>query len=180
MDIADSRNLNLLVIEGKADGKTLIETWERIIARNSEANSSMEYGNYVSKLRQLTKMLQEYTMLKAAVVVLYLKPDRLVVEYLNKKGYRVKTDSAEGYYKSLEVLMSKHNALSTRIQIKQNEIAAIQSQEEKTQTGFDNVMAYLWTEIGPTVPDDITLARYNELKKIIKARQPKKQNGKVK
>jgi hypothetical protein len=175
LEIAETRELTLLIIEGSAMHEELVIAWEKIIAQNSSANNSLEYSSYVNHLRQLAKMLNEFTMLKSAVFVLALNADKDVIDFLKKKGHIVDTSSDQAYDKSLERLVKKHDALATQITMKQNQIQALSEKEVTEQVGFDQIMASLSAQIGFTVPEDVTLARYNEYKKIIK--QKAKKNG---
>jgi len=55
----------------------------------------------------------------------------------------------------------------------QSEVANFKGESENAIT-FEELMATLCVQLGFTVPDDITLARYNEYKKIIKKRSEPK------
>lgn len=163
IEIANTKNLSLI-----GEGN-VTEVWEEIVRKNSEANQDTTYENYVYNYKQYNRFYREYLILKAAIVVLIAKVDKDLIEYLGKMGHTIDTSSEERYDESLIALGKKADNLTSKIKTKANEI--VMMDEEKKGQGFEEVMAVLCSSMGFHVPDDITLARYNEYKKILKARK---------
>lgn len=183
MQIAESKDLNLLTIEGKPDAETLIESWEQIVKRNSEVNNSLEYARVVGGIRSYTKLILEYNLLKSASLALAIRDkdvglsdrQKEILQYLRSKGHKVDTTSNEAYEESLVLLSKKADAITTRLRMKENELL-IMVNDKGERSNFEETMATLCANLGFTVPDSVTLARYNEYMKVIKKKNaPKKQ-----
>lgn len=102
--------------------------------------------------------------MKASIVI-----DRDMIERLRKKGYAISLSNSEAYEADLIRAIKRSENLITKITMKKNELEAEQkttgSKEEK---GFDEIIANLEFGLGWSVRDDITLSKYNALKKLVK------------
>lgn len=168
MEIIQTKDLSLL-----GTGKNLNEVWEGIIKKNGEVNSDVTFENYVYTYKQYNKIYREYLIVKAAIVVLLAKVDKDLIAYLATIGYKIDYSSEEKYDASLIELGRKADNLTSKIKTKANEIVMMNTGESKGQS-FDEVMALLNWSWPNNVPDDITLKRYNEYKKVLKAQAKKK------
>ena len=98
-----------------------------------------------------------------------------ILQYLRSKGHKVDTTSNEAYEESLVLLSKKADAITTRLRMKENELL-IMVNDKGERSNFEETMATLCANLGFTVPDSVTLARYNEYMKVIKKKNaPKKQ-----
>jgi hypothetical protein len=146
-----------------------VELWEQIVKKNSEANNDTTYENYVLTFRQYNRLYKEYLIIKAAIVVLLVNVDKDLIAYLSTMGHRIDTSTNEKYDQSLVLLGKKADNLTSKIKTKVNEIVLMD--EGKKEQSFEGVMAMLCASMGFHVPDDITLARYNEYKKILRSKK---------
>jgi hypothetical protein len=172
MSIAETNDLKQLIIEGTANDERLMLAWEQIVEKNAEANSSMIYSNYVSSYKSFNKLMSEYTLLKACITALALKAEPDLIKFIRDKGHKINTETDQQYEASLMALNSKADSFLTRIKMKANELDNKSETTEKQS--FDSIMASISLQLGFTVNDDITLSRYNEYKKLVKARKPRK------
>ena len=170
MDIAaSSGHYERLQLTGDIDIEKCVEKWEEIVSANSEANNSFEYANYVEKYRSYSLLLNEYITVKAMLTKLAFAIDKDLIEWLSKKGYKIVTNEGnDRYEESLMNAIRRSDNLVTKTMMKANELRALQNKQNNKIGGFESVIADLIFSLGFEVKDDITLARYNELKKLIK------------
>jgi lipase chaperone LimK len=173
MEIAKTGNVSLL------NSKNNLETWEEIVRLNCVNNEMHEYINYLNALRSLSLLVNQYITVKAHISKLSLpvftgdKIDLASVEYLRSKGYEINMESKEKYIESLKVCLKKRENLMTRINMKRKEIERLSIQQKggSEEKGIEQLLASLSFQLGFTVSDDITLARFNEYNRIIKIQQ---------
>jgi len=94
------------------------------------------------------------------------------IEELKQRGFKIGTKSSEDYAESIAKAFGKSNVLVTKINMKRGEIERNYDAREKTKASFPDVIASLEVALGDgrNIPDDITLAKYNALKKLAKAK----------
>lgn len=178
-DIASTGNLERLQISGEPDFEKCVEAWEEIVRRNGEENGSFTYMNYLSNFRAYGKLMAEYTAVKYILTLLAVtskldEETQELLTYVTKRGYRINRSNSQAYEQSLADAMRRSDNLITRIGIKQAEInryLATGKKQSDDTGGFEALMANLIAALGQHIPDDVTLARYNEYRKIIKRKE---------
>lgn len=148
--------------------------WEAIVKVNNKVSGNRDYDNYFTKLKAYGVMLYEYNMVKGYLCQLLFEVDNEAIAYLKTAGYPIRTQEGyDAYEHDVLKAFNKSNNLATRIKMKGNELNNIGSQtgQQHKVSSFDMHMANLISELGFHVPDDITLARYNEFRVILKQRK---------
>src|SRR5690606_2538954 len=138
------------------------------------ANGSNKFDNHFNSLQSYALMLNEYVLIKSALIklageyALQKEPDLETIELLKQKGYKI---DLKKYQESLEAGFKKAENLVTKVISKKNEIEA-RAEKGGGSATFDELMANL-TVNNIQVSDDLKLARYNEIVKILKKRSEK-------
>jgi len=175
LEIAGSGNIGRLHKKGKPDAECE-KIWEDIVKQNQKANGSYEFDIYFFSTQDYALLLNDYIFIKAALMKLSLEVDRDLVKVLAGKGYRISLENSEEYAKTLLACLRRSENLITKTVMKHNELAEFSKARSGAKTSFEEVMANLSFGLGFTVPDSITLARYNEYRKILKAKFKKHGN----
>jgi len=173
MQIAETQEYKQLVVSGNPPQEDLVNTWEEIIKKNSTSSNNNQFYHYIRTLKAYEKVVAEYTLIRAAIIILAFKVDQQIISDLTARGYKFLYSNTEEYDAALSELVRRSSELTTRIRMLQSEVANFKGESENAIT-FEELMATLCVQLGFTVPDDITLARYNEYKKIIKKRSEPK------
>lgn len=176
MEIALTGNVALIGSEDELDNQT---SWDAIVQRNNEESGGLEYQNYFADLQAFSLLINEYILVKACLIKLSYKVDLELITFLKKKGYSINTKSTADYSESLNLAMRKSENLRNRFGLKQNELEETLKRQDGERLSFEQVMANLNFLIGFNVDDNITLARYNEYRKIIKAKQAAEEKAKA-
>lgn len=175
IDVANTSNVQLLLKSGSATIDECVEQWESIIKRNSLENQNFEYQSYFSLIQSYGLLLSEYVevklmLLKASIIS---DIDMDLILDLKKRGYSIRP---EFYNEDLIKAIRRSENLVTKITMKKNELEAEQNQVggSREEKGFDEIIANLEFGLGWSVRDDITLSKYNALKKLVKKKNSKK------
>lgn len=172
MQINATGDASLILKKGNASPILCAERWEKIVAENSKANGKQDY-NYVERsFKMYNSLLRDYNTVKACLLVLCYTIDFEYLKHVRAKGYAIDTTNSKTYADSLGRALRKSNNILTKIEMKRNELAALRQERktEKPQT-FEGIIASLTFQLGYTVPDDITVIRYNEYVKLIEQKQ---------
>lgn len=164
--IAETGEYDKLSKKGGHTPDECYEKWELIVRDNNKSNGNYQYSSYLDHCKAYNSLLREYNVIKATLITLCFTVDDEQITYLKKKGYVISTTSREDYVTSLNAAFRKSDNLITRIGMKKKQIEKLTNQVGITNPTFDQLMAGL-IHAGYTVTDDITLVRYNELKKLI-------------
>jgi len=157
-----------------------VEGWEEIIRRNCLANDVHSYQIYLEALRSHALVVNRYIADRAHINNLMLpifgygKIDLGSLEYLRNKGYAIDTSSKEKYIESLKGALSKRENLMTRINMKRKEIENLSLQaagSKGTERGLEQLLASLSFQVGFSIPEDVTLARFNEYGRVLREQQ---------
>jgi hypothetical protein len=167
MEIAEKGDYIRLHKSGLLNVERLSEAWESIVKENGKHTGSNKFNNYLVNAKVYGSLVADYLMVRSALTYLSFKIDDEMIELLAKKGYRIDKSSSVKYAESINSALRRSENIGTQAIIKQNEIKKLQS-DKKEGTGFEQVMAMLSLQLGFPVPDDITLARFNEYQKLIK------------
>lgn len=158
------------------------EAWETIVRKNQEASGSLKYDNYFTSMQDYAMMVNEYIFIKTALLELSISPNVELIEELRSRGVKLNTSGSDKFLESIGNALKKSENLVTKIVSKKKEIDAKQEERAgKEESSFEEIMASLVSGLGFSVSDDLTLARFNEYRKIIKKKNEKKpRNGRVK
>lgn len=169
-EICETKNLELLVVEGEFTQDELVEMWDSILETNAEVTNGADYGIYVDSLRKLNLALAEYNMVYGMLTVLSFQIDDEYLAFLKKKGYRIDTSKASTYAQTLTESFHRARLIVTKIKMAHNKLVKEYGGEEQDieVAPFEYAVSTMSVAVGYHVPDDVTLARFNEMKKVLK------------
>lgn len=170
--IAETGDLNLLIIEGEEDLVILTDAWEEILIEYSKLDKNMGLMNVMEQREQLFKQAALFCEIKAMLLYLVGAYKQEFVDRLNELGYKI---DKKNIIQSIKRNDQKSNNISTRMQIIQKDI-------EKTSDGkkssFDAAMSFIASELGFEPNENLTVARYCEYKNRISERNKQKRSNK--
>ncbi len=167
-DIANTGDFAKLVVNGEATSEQCKEKWNEIVAVNFENFGTFDFIGYVDNVEGYNSFLREHNLTIAELLVLYFQVDDDIIMELRERGYNIDTSSKSNYITSLERAMERSKSLQSRIRMKSNELENLTSHLKDTQPAtFDEIMASLIINLGFTIPDEITLARFNQYRNLI-------------
>lgn len=183
IEIAQTKELHKLIVEGSAEIEELQEQWEEIIKLNANANNDFTLDQYSQSVKSYGILLRNHILIKIAITKLKFRVDEDDINFL--KSHRIKIDqsTATSYNKTLEMAERKSDNLVTRMNMeltKVQNLIAEKMEEQGKGPNMEELLAQVSVGIGFQVMDDITLARYNEYKKVISRRVDNQKNRKVK
>lgn len=154
--------------------------WDELIKLNSKQNNDLGFLSYVSNLRVFAALLADYNIIKASLLKLFvllfgvgvrLRSDDELIMWLKNKGYIIATTDNIVYAESINRAMHSSDAIITQLTMRRNKmLVRSKEQESVALVGVEEVIANLSFSLGYEVSDSITLARFNEYKKIIRAK----------
>ena len=165
VEIANTGDLSRLQISGNIDLNICAEKWESIVSENSRANGSNDYSIYLDKTKAHAAIVCEHMLIKAMLIRISIEYNPEIARELTKRGYKISPD--DKYESSLIDAIRRSDNLITKAKVKENEIKSFNSKTQDRQS-FEEIMANLTFAIKMNLSDDITLARYNSLKKLAK------------
>lgn len=169
MEIAAEGDLKKLVIHGFASLDQCVEQWEQIIKKNSQESGSFEYDSYYQLLQGYWLLVAEHTIVKAHLLKLTTVVDWEAIQEVRARGYHISVDA--GYTESLNNALRKVENLVTKARMREQEIARMfAGPVPGKRATFDEVMASLIAGMGFEISDKITLARFNQFRKILHER----------
>lgn len=167
-------DLKKLISSGKASEKQLSKAWEAIIRKNYEVNGGFDYINYCDLVEGYAQLLAEYNYVRCTLIQLMFMVDDSYIDELSKRGYNIDTSNSIAYAKSINSALTRSENIVTRLTMKANEInGLIEEHGGSKPASFEEIMAGLSMSLKFSVPEEITLARFNEYKKIISERNQK-------
>ncbi len=175
-EIVESGNYRLVNPRGKGTVEQCMDAWESIIKTYSQESNTSEYYAWFRSMRNYWKLYAKHAVLAASIMLLKIRVDKKVVEDVRKMGYTIDTTNSASYKRSLEVLEPKIRTLHSQLKIRHNELAAMEVAKEQElketdgKSSFDSVIALLSLSSGFNIPEDITLSRYMEMVKAVKAK----------
>lgn len=178
MEISDTKEfVKLADIEASIDECT--RAWESIVKRNNDVSGGVSFKTQLSNYKTLSQLLADYTAIKATLSILEFKVDNDYIAWLRKKGYKIVTnvgatveERTANYIESITAALRRSENIITKIKMRQNELEADAKSivSDESIAGFEEIMANLSMSLGFEVNDNVTLARYNELIKLLKKR----------
>jgi hypothetical protein len=172
-DIAKNGCYSKVLISGNATEDECKEHWNKIVEENFEkGKSTFDFLNYVDTLDGYNHFLQEHNVITAQLIILHFQVDDEIIESLITKGYKIDTSGKTVYLESLINAIRRSRSILSTIKMKANDLEKFnQHIKQNEYITFDDVMATLILNLGFTVSDDITLARYNHFRKKIEERR---------
>ena len=174
LKVIETGNFKLVLKSGYATDSLCLEQWEKIVLENNKARGRNDYGQFLKTFQAYNRLLAEFNAAKSTLLILCYVLDYEKIKYVRSKGYKIDLTNSTTYANSLAAAIRKSDSLMTKLTMKKNELVAL-GQEGKDAKGkapsFDSIMAALSVELGQTFTDDLTLARYNELTKLIEQKQ---------
>jgi len=168
MEIAHSGNTDLLVISGKANDQEIQDCWEKIVKKNSQVNG-LGVDAYFDNIKIYAKLLADYELVKLSLMQLMFVVDDSTINFLNALGYKIDTSGAKAYSDSIQNAFQKCKNLTTKLKTRFNQIQAANQDSEKTpEISIEEALANISVSLGLVITIDVTLARYNEYRKIIR------------
>lgn len=168
MHIVETGEYDKLMLPGtKATPDECYEQWEVIIRANNKANGSIEFSAYIDHVTAYNSLLRTYNSVKASLIKLCFVVDNNDIQYLMANGYKIDDTDRETYTNSLTAAFKRSDNLITRIRMKGKQIEALGSKtvNDKNPT-FNSLIAGL-IHAGYNVNEDIKLAVYTELKRLV-------------
>jgi hypothetical protein len=180
-DIANTGDFIRLVKEGKSDNEQCLIAWEAIIKKQQEITGNNQYNAFFRLNKGYLLNLNDYTLIRACLILTGINnifPDYEYIKILKEKGYNIDTSTPETIIDSVNGGLQKCDGLITKATTKRKEIEMIMNQNEsKDKVGFESAIANLNYQLGFNVDDNLTLSRFNEYQKIIKAKHKALENG---
>lgn len=168
IEIAQTDNLDLLTIKGKFKEQEMRDRWEAIVRRNSES-SGVNVSEYEDNLKSYALLLADYQRVKLCLLESSMIVDDETIAFLKSKGYTLDKSSASKYFASIQGGLQKSKNILTKLTTKFNAIQqANEDQGKAAKTSIEEVLANISVSIGFSVDASVTLARFNEYKKIVK------------
>lgn len=179
MEICASGNVGLMAHNGQVDEQCSV-AWEELLRLNAKHNNDLSFMKQVSNLRSFAGLFADYLIIKADLLKVFIlfrgagvvlqQDDELILE-LGRGGYKIQCDSVGGYAASIERAMHASDAIATQLIMKKNKLTVSKEEQESvTPMGIEEVIANLSYQLGYEVNDNITLSRFNEYKKIVRAK----------
>lgn len=156
-----------------ADLVLCAEIWNDIVEKNSEASDSMRYRQLIILNRSYIKLSAKYVRLKASLMILSSELDWELIQAVRKAGYKIDTANTLRYTQSLLESMRLIEDLSNKSKLASVSIQKIIKEQESSysneEMSFESVYASLLFD-GVNVDRQLSLAEYNEFRKLIKKR----------
>lgn len=180
-EVANTGNLSLLVIKGKARHDDCMAAMEAIMIENERKTGNAIISRYMAMSKIYLSLIAEYTFMRASIIICVLRGwlyiDWQHLSTVNKK-YSISMASPGAYTQSLRSALSSCNNLLTKAEMQRKEIERMRSSGEGKQKSFYEIIASLNSALGFTVPETITLSQYNEYGRVLKEREKKQETRK--
>lgn len=148
--------------------KILEEVWESIVKVNAKENNNSLFDYYFTTAQSHTYLVNEYHLIKACLLKLMFRVDKAVIQLLKDRGYKISLESQDAYVRSIDAAQSRSNNLITKLMTKQKELERMSRENQSLdKVTFPKAIAGISAGIGFAVGEDVSLATYNEYKKII-------------
>lgn len=176
MEIAQTSNVDLLVISGMPTEKEIQDCWEIIVKRNSEQNG-LRVDDHFDNIKTYGRLLHDYILVKLSLMQLMMVVDDDAIMFVESKGYKITTigpNVNDAYRESIQAAMQKCKNIITKLKTRYNQIQQVQKGHEegkKVQSSIEEILANLSAAMGYSIDNYITLARYNEYKNILKRKE---------
>ena len=173
--IARTGDFEKIVRSGKASIDKCIEAYEELVKRQQKESGNNQYDALLRLNKGYLITLNDYTTIRACLILVsinYLYVDWEYIKFLKSKGINIDLSTPERILETVKHALHKNEVLITKAVTKRKELEKIVSQSESNNEGpgFEQLIANLNYGLGFNVNEDITLVRYNEYQKILKAK----------
>ena len=166
LDIVNTGDYNKLIIRGYATIEQCYDQWEKIVEQHTEANGNNGYEIYREQSRKYAMMVSRYLTEKSLLTSLLMKVDMDKVEQLRQRGYRIKGKTIELYLTTISRAIKQCNNIMVKATVIRNDMIKNATKQDRRES-FHEVLATLNFMLGFTVPETVTLAEFNEYRKLI-------------
>lgn len=144
------------------------EAWMQIIKDNAEATDNHQFNFYNKTFLKKSAFAAQYLIIKASLLMIAVKVDKVIIEDLNRRGYKINVEDDKKYLDSINAGLRKVSNISTKIGLANSQMEEIitMSKQVKRRTSYE-MLAELSAGLGFSISDDVTLAMYNEYAKIL-------------
>lgn len=174
IEIGSTHNFELL-LPGCKDEVKLDEIWQGIIEENAKANGTGTTSAFLRIFQLLNYLIAEYLGVRAALWKSMFIIDNDTIEFLKSKGYHLKADplvdTRHTYRDSIVECLNLVENTKTRIIMERKKLLRISngnSDGPVQSITYEEIIANITDALGFQVPGDLTLALFNEYKKVIK------------
>lgn len=174
LEIVYTGEFRKLIKSGNVSDQQCLTAWEELVKRQGKASGTNQYSSYIQLLKGYAKLVNDHTVIRACLVYLMFAPIRWdIIETLKLYNYPVEIKEGQIVVESLKAKLRAVENLITKAEMKRKEIERLfkNTDDKKEKKGFEEILAGLNFALGFNVDENITLARYNEYQKILKARQ---------
>lgn len=178
MEVSRSSDFKKLILSGKPTTQECLEAWELIIKENGRHNGNFDYENYLSLFQGYWLLRSEYLHLRAIFTQLAIAIDYELIQEVRQRGYKISTKNSAEYRKSIEKGLRQISNLITKAKMKQSEIERLygnSKDDERESYVLDDLISELLVQGVSGVDDNITLSRYNAIRKILSKKNSQKQ-----
>lgn len=172
MNLATGGDVMQIVIQGKVNKEEVLLAWENIVSENAKVNGDYGYDSYYQLLKSYLKLIAQYTIVKSLLMkCCYVIVWEDIAE-LRRRGFKIAVDNTGTYTESITACMRRVDNLVTKAVMKKKEIEAYFKNSDRNQAPvtFEAALANLNYALGFSVSESLTLAAFNEYKKIIRAK----------
>lgn len=183
IDLTGTGNFSQLIKSGQASDQECLNAWEQIVRKQEKVTGSNQYNSVLQLLKGYASLMNDHTVIRACLVYLKNGPiDWEIIKLLKSKGYSIDTTNRATVLESVRTSLQRNENLVTKATMKKKELERMfQTKAEASERrGFEEILANLNFALGFTVDENITLARYNEYQKILKARAKAAEEAKSK
>lgn len=170
----------MLIISGSPGKDELIEAWEQIIRDNSSKTGDLNYDAYFQLLKGYAEVINEHTLVLCYLTLMTYSINFEWIEAVREKGYRIDTHSSAAYAKTLQSAKGKAGNLKTKAEMRRKEIDRRFSAKEGPTLSYEEIIGNLELALERTILDseNLTLAKYNVLKKGVEKKTRERNNRK--
>jgi len=174
LEIAETSDYKKLLISGEASAEDCAEQYEKIVEQHNYHNGNHDHLNYLSHLKSYRDLLLKFNTVRECILYLTRAIDHDIIAWLKTQGYPIDISCQSKFEKTFAAALNKSNNINSKLKQKWNQIQNFnQALMERQQAyngaagGIEERLATLSFNLGFSVDENITLARYNEYVKII-------------
>ena len=172
VEIVNTGNYNLIA-KDKYSPDECYEAWEIIIQKNSEHTQDTSFNQQLSIYKSYCRLVNDYVNVTTNLMRLLFVVDDSMIKELAAYGYKIDTSNNLLYTKSISECLIRSKNLLSKITMRKNEIETISKKAyQKHELSFSELIANISFSLGSvgvniSIDNNITLAMYNEYRKLI-------------
>lgn len=167
-------DLTPLIISGQPTTTQLDLCWDAIVEANNRATGSNNYANQTESLERRARLIADYMLVRLRLANLYYRVDPETIAWLNAKGYPIVTTTRTAFIASITDANNRVENLLSKIASVNNELARMKVNRKEQPKTVGQLIASVSMELGFRLPNDVTLAEYNDYCKMLKAKLKQK------